>query len=565
MSSSRSTSSLPGVGERRTLVEAGERQQVVDQGLEPLLRHRGCDRPRRPSRARPGAARPRRWTGGWPTASSARGRRRTRSAAAGRWTTPDRSSIEFIVRASWSISPAVPGSSRRRVIVEWLIWSTWARSCSTGRRDRSTTNQTIAAIAAASSGIRRIRARRRVSTVSRTLLQRRPGHHGERARGGLRLDPARARRRCRPRRAATRDRGRSLEVPPPAPAVPAMPWPTTTPPGLPATSVPRGIEHLDRHPELLGDERPRIGAVLQPRRGERQGALARHPQVVLERGVDALDDEDARKREHQDEGGGGHHRDAHAHGAPRSAPVLAHLNRPPGAGSRPRGSSRCSSDRTARRSSCGGSGCRRARRSSRPGSRDPRCLAAGRCGVTTSPTSCSRRSSRANSRGVSSIGLAVDPALAGRRVERQRAGLQHGGPSRSAPAHEGAQPGHEHDERERLRDVVVGSGLERLGQVVVPRLRGEHQDRRVVAVLPQLGAHLVAVHARQQDVEQDRGVVVLPGPPEPVVAVVADVDVEAFGTEPGGDRAGEIDLVLDEQHAHHDECGAVRTRGPGAP
>ena len=109
--------------------------------------------------------------------------------------------------------------------------------------------------------------------------------------------------------------------------------------------------------------------------------------------------------------------------------------------------------------------------------------------------------------------------------------------ARSAGAPEQrAQPGEEHDERERLGEEVVGAGVERLGLVVLAVLGGEHEDRRPVAAVAQLLAHLVAVDARQHDVEHDRVVRVLGRHPEPVGAGERDVDGEALGLQPAPDR-----------------------------
>ena len=67
---------------------------------------------------------------------------------------------------------------------------------------------------------------------------------------------------------------------------------------------------------------------------------------------------------------------------------------------------------------------------------------------------------------------------------------------------------------------------------------------------PQLAGDLVAVHPRQQQVEDDRRVRVLLGAREPVVAVMDDVDAEAFGLQPAGEALGQRHLVLYEEHAH---------------
>ena len=121
---------------------------------------------------------------------------------------------------------------------------------------------------------------------------------------------------------------------------------------------------------------------------------------------------------------------------------------------------------------------------------------------------------------------------------------------RRAAPDQRAQAREQHDERERLRQEVVGAGVERLGLVVLAVLGGEDEDRGPDALVAQRPAHLVAVDAGQEDVEHDRVVGALPGPPQAVVAVVGDVDVEALGREAVGDRRREELLVLDDQNSH---------------
>ena len=53
-------------------------------------------------------------------------------------------------------------------------------------------------------------------------------------------------------------------------------------------------------------------------------------------------------------------------------------------------------------------------------------------------------------------------------------------------AQQGADPGDQDRERERLGEVVVGAGVERLGLVEVAVLGRQHQDRRPVAGRPQV-------------------------------------------------------------------------------
>src|SRR5262245_34511254 len=82
------------------------------------------------------------------------------------------------------------------------------------------------------------------------------------------------------------------------------------------------------------------------------------------------------------------------------------------------------------------------------------------------------------------------------RIEAQRSHLEHGRTRRCAAAEQRAQAREQDDERERLRQEVVGAGVEGLGLVPFAVLRGEHEDRRPHALVAELLADLVAVHAR---------------------------------------------------------------------
>src|SRR5690606_18266495 len=62
----------------------------------------------------------------------------------------------------------------------------------------------------------------------------------------------------------------------------------------------------------------------------------------------------------------------------------------------------------------------------------------------------------------------------------------------------------EHGELERLRDVVIGAGIEAQDRVSVRSIAGEHDDRRLEARLAQSFAGLTAIHVRQPDVENDQ-------------------------------------------------------------
>src|SRR5690606_12314444 len=62
----------------------------------------------------------------------------------------------------------------------------------------------------------------------------------------------------------------------------------------------------------------------------------------------------------------------------------------------------------------------------------------------------------------------------------------------------------EDSELERLRDVVIGAGIEAQDRVSVRSIAGEHDDRRLEARLAQSFAGLTAIHVRQPDVENDQ-------------------------------------------------------------
>ena len=109
----------------------------------------------------------------------------------------------------------------------------------------------------------------------------------------------------------------------------------------------------------------------------------------------------------------------------------------------------------------------------------------------------------------------------------------------------------EDGERERLGQVVVGAGVEGFGLVELAVLGGEDEDRRPHALRAQRAAHGEAVHAGQQDVEDDRAVRTLTRPPQAVETIVAELDVESLGTQTLLDGLSEVDLVLHYQNAHH--------------
>jgi hypothetical protein len=95
-------------------------------------------------------------------------------------------------------------------------------------------------------------------------------------------------------------------------------------------------------------------------------------------------------------------------------------------------------------------------------------------------------------------------------------------PRRSA--HERAKARRQLLVRERLREVVVGAGVEAGDTVRHGVARGEHQDRHVRALRPQAPRDLETRRAGQDHVEHDRVEHAVGGERESLVAVRGDLD-----------------------------------------
>ncbi len=91
------------------------------------------------------------------------------------------------------------------------------------------------------------------------------------------------------------------------------------------------------------------------------------------------------------------------------------------------------------------------------------------------------------------------------QVVFQVAGFQHAGLHALAAARQGVQTHFHFLQRERLDQVVIGTGIE-AGQLVVQRIAGrQHQHRGLLArFIAQLAADLDAVHAWQVEIQHDR-------------------------------------------------------------
>ena len=68
--------------------------------------------------------------------------------------------------------------------------------------------------------------------------------------------------------------------------------------------------------------------------------------------------------------------------------------------------------------------------------------------------------------------------------------------------------GHEHGERERLGQIVIGAEPEPVDQVLVLGRAGEHEYSATTARGDELRAHLIAVDDREVAIEHDHLVIV---------------------------------------------------------
>ena len=123
-------------------------------------------------------------------------------------------------------------------------------------------------------------------------------------------------------------------------------------------------------------------------------------------------------------------------------------------------------------------------------------------------------------------------------------------PLGGAAPHQRAQARQQLGERERLGQVVVGTGVEARDPVSHGVARGEHEDRAPPAALAQLPADLEPVDIGQHQVQDDRVVGVLGPEPERVLPAPGHVDRVPLLLERALEQAGHLDLVLHDQHPH---------------
>ena len=121
------------------------------------------------------------------------------------------------------------------------------------------------------------------------------------------------------------------------------------------------------------------------------------------------------------------------------------------------------------------------------------------------------------------------------------------------PAHARQQDG----QLERLRQVVVGAGLEAFQHVFGPPPRGQHQHRHELAGLAQRPHHAEAVAPGQHHVENHRGVgrAVAEQPRQRVVAVTVHVHLVSISFEIEAQPLRDVIFVFDDEDAAHRGTG----------
>jgi hypothetical protein len=143
------------------------------------------------------------------------------------------------------------------------------------------------------------------------------------------------------------------------------------------------------------------------------------------------------------------------------------------------------------------------------------------------------------------------PHPPGRGIEAQVADHELCRPFAAAATHERPQAGQELGERERLRHVVVRSGIE-TGDAILDRVaRGEHEHGSPNACIAQAAARLVPAPAGQHHVEDDDVVLVSFRDPQGVLTAGGDICGVALLDQATADEARHLRLVLHDQRPHH--------------
>ena len=137
-----------------------------------------------------------------------------------------------------------------------------------------------------------------------------------------------------------------------------------------------------------------------------------------------------------------------------------------------------------------------------------------------------------------------------------------GGDDRGA-AHQGAQPGDDLLEAERLGDVVVAAGRETGDAVLDGVAGGEEEDRDPLVVLAHPAQHLHPVHVGEHHVERDGVGLELAGGADGGHSRGGRLDLPALVPQRHAQELGEVVLVVDDEHPRRGAVGAHELLGAG--
>ena len=160
-----------------------------------------------------------------------------------------------------------------------------------------------------------------------------------------------------------------------------------------------------------------------------------------------------------------------------------------------------------------------------------------------------------NSVAVSSIGVAAAEDLVPALVEHHVGEAQDVARQVAVrPAQHCLHAGDELGERERLGDVVVAAGAQRLHLVLDRVLRGQEENRRLEAALAHPPPDLDPGDVRQHPVEHDEVRLLARHCRERVAAVRRLLDLIALVAQRRRDRVGDRRLVVDDENAAERLC-----------
>ena len=144
-------------------------------------------------------------------------------------------------------------------------------------------------------------------------------------------------------------------------------------------------------------------------------------------------------------------------------------------------------------------------------------------------------------------GIAVDGDAAGAGVEAHGAAIELALGVAGRTTQQGADARQDLLEMERLRDIVVGAGVEALDLVAPAVARGQDEDRHGPSGPPPGLEHRDAVHLGQADIEDDGVIGLAFAEKVAFLAVKGAIDHVARVGQRGRELSVEIGIVLDDE------------------